>query len=401
MAVRTGLRVAATWLATTLAATGGNGPTVAASPSHRAVGPAKTGDACRHFRRNPMCEPLPRRPSLSPHSVEWAAEESPGAPGVFAPLQIVVAPAHVTSPELDSFDSSEPLYAPTHDTVPHVVACDAGPAYGRDLCERTHLAGATVNVPRGAYPAGNSDRHLSWDDAAAGGEYDLWLATTPDDVPRSVLHVGAAGFCAWQGDGTACSAATATNIATSLGGIDPVQLRERERDPHGALPYALGTAALCADASYVAPANASDGRNTDATAACAAHLAPGHRPPEGVRYFLDRSDREIDATANAPYVKVILRTLDREHLGGTITDTNWSRAPGLAFAVRRGDWRAIAREAGLAGDHVSLPITTDGIDVRRDLRFCATGTCRPALPARAPKARSSPRPFRRSRRARD
>jgi hypothetical protein len=123
----------------------------------------------------------------------------------------------------------------------------------------------------------------------------------------------------------------------------------------------------------VYPATFSDGGNTDATPACKGALGANGRPPEGTRFFLDMSDADVNATSNAPYVKVVLRTLDREHYGGTITDTNWSGAPGLAFGFLREGWSALARERPLFTR--DLPITTNGIDLATKLRFCTNGTC--------------------------
>jgi len=290
----------------------------------------------------------------------------------FAGLHVMLPPAFG-----DTFDGSEPTYVlPSGSGIAHVLNC-GGFSWSIWACERAHLQGATVFVPAESYPEGSSDRHLAWNDDANRREIDLFAASRPDDRSGSPLDVGAAGQCAYDGDGTNCSMSTATNIATSLGTIDPTLVAAAESDPHGSLPYAISASALCADRSFVYPATASDGGNTDGFPACAGRTAPGMRPPEGVRFFLDLGDAQIDATTNAPYVKVILRTLDREHFGGVITDTNWYGATGLAFQFMRGGWTTIARsEAGVTGNgDATLPITTDGIDVRSALTFCSNGTC--------------------------
>ncbi len=349
-------------------------PTVAptATPTSVPGAPREAfGLGCTHFRRNPMCARLPAAPSVSGSSALWASEQhQPGGRTNFVDFQITLTP----SPN-DAHDYSEPTYVlPAGSGIAHKLAC-GGFSWSAWSCGSSHLSGATVRVPAGAYPEGSSDHHLSIDDDANRREIDMWVAGMPNAVNGSVLTVGTAGQCSYDGDGTGCSQSTATQIATSLGAIDPTLVAAAESDPHGSLPYAISTTALCADHAFVYPAAASDGRNTDGYAACAGRTYPGGRPPEGSRYFLDLSDAQIDATPNAAYVKVVLRTLDREHYGGTITDTNWSGAPGLAFASMRGGWSAIAHAANVFGDHVTLPMTTNGIDLGSALKFCTNGTC--------------------------
>ena len=319
-----------------------------------------------------MCAPLPAHPVVSPFSATWVAEQAqPGTPPRFADLAIVAAPR-----PNDRDDQAIPLYrdAGAAGSVLHVVRC-GGVDWSATTCARQHMTEASVRVPIGAFPEGGSDHHLAIEDEAAAREDDFWGAKTPNGVPNSPLDTLTAGACPFDGDGTHCSGATATDIAASLGAIDPVTVATLEADPHGALPYAIATTLLCASTAFVFPADFSDGANTDRTPACRGHLGANGRPPEGVRYFLDLSDATIDATHNPPYAKVILRTLDREHFGGTVTDTNWSGAPGPAFQFLRDGWAPIVRAAGLPPGTRGLPMTADGIDLVRDLRFCTNGTC--------------------------
>ncbi|MBD5604703.1 MAG: hypothetical protein IAI48_06375 [Candidatus Eremiobacteraeota bacterium] len=338
----------------------------------QAAPPPPPAIACRHFTRNPMCRPLPANPQVSPYSAAWAAQQAqPGRPPAFASFGSSTAPQPG-----DRSDGSFPLYADAGpgNSIVHVVRCE-GVSYSAFICEKNHVAGIRVRIPRGAFPQGNADHHLSIEDDAAKTEFDFWGASAPSDDPESPLVALTGGACPYDGDGTDCSGSTATGIATSLGAIDPHALVRAEASPHGTLPYAIATSALCASPTWVYPATFSDGSNTDKTPACRDGLGANGRPPEGVRYFLDVSDAEVDATANAPYVKALLRTLDREHFGGTLTDTNWSGAPGLAFGFLRGDdWSALAREAGVSAAG-GLPMTTNGIDLAKKLRFCTNGTC--------------------------
>lgn len=317
-----------------------------------------------------MCRPLPAHPQVSPFSATWVAEQAqPGTQPFIPPIGVVDA-RHA-----DPNDSALPLYAdPGTAGIPHTVHC-GGVKWSAYVCDKYHMNGVTVRIPRGAFPEGGSDHHLSVEDDARAREFDFWGASEPSDVPGSPFDTLTAGQCPYDGDGTDCSGATATNIATSLGRIDPALLIAREHDPHGTLPYAIATVLLCAAPEWVYPATGSDGANTNATPACHDHLGRDGRPPEGVRWFLDLSDAEIDATANAPYDKVILRTLDREHYGGTVTDTNWAGAPGPVLVTLRDGWEPLYREVGAAPGSRGVPVTTLGFDLTQKMKFCTNGTC--------------------------
>jgi len=319
-----------------------------------------------------MCRALPAKPSVSPNSAAWAALEFQAGRDAFGGLHL----SNAATPFTDPNDDSEPFdeLTPGAATIVQTIACDVV-SWGPGVCRSTHMQGRVLKVPAGMMPEGNADHHYSFDDANAGGEYDFWLAPRPG-APGATMHVGGAGFCVWGSDGTGCSGSTATNIATSLGGLDATLLASAESSPNGTLPYAIGVAALCADPSYVYPATSSDGANTNATPACSGKTRAGGRPPEGTRWFLNVSDADVDAMPYAPYVKVVLRTLDRQHYGGLIVDTNWSGAPGFSVEYHRGNYSFAAAETSLAyGIDVSLPIATPGLDLAKLVAFCTNGTC--------------------------
>jgi hypothetical protein len=253
------------------------------------------------------------------------------------------------------------------------------------------MQGTTVNVPVNMQPAGNSDHHFSINNFILQATIDFWLAPLPGP-PGSTMIVGGAGTCYWGTDGTGCSGSTATNISTGLGDVQPQYVQVAESDPHGVLPWAISSSALCADSAYnagylhsnpgqgwVYPATSSDGGNTDWFPACKAFTGAFGRPPEGARWFINMTDDQINATNNLPYVKVILRTLDAEHYGGTITDSNWEFAAGLSPATNGRPihaWDFAAQEAGLRTDYdYTLPITNNGIDLINDIQICSNGDC--------------------------
>jgi hypothetical protein len=87
------------------------------------------------------------------------------------------------------------------------------------------------------------------------------------------------------------------------------------------------------------------------------------------------TDAQVNATNNKPYVLAILRTIDKQHYGGTITDTNWSGAPGLSMQYHHDPFTPQEAEAGLTGTNFQLPITVNGINLATQIVFCTNGTC--------------------------
>lgn len=316
------------------------------------------------FVANPMCKPLPANPSISPNSAAWAKLLFQNGHDSFAGLPI------------GSGDESEPItWLGLIDAYASMVmSCDKE-TYSPGTCANNgDPNGSVQQIPLDIAVSQGSDHHAAVSSAALQGDVYYWLAPYPP-VFTGTWHVGGAGFCPWSGDGTGCSGSTATDIATSMGDITSDALTAAEADPvHGVLPYALSTSALCADPSFVKPAVSSDGSNTNSTPACAGHTGAGGRPPEGTRWFLPYTDAQINATANAPYVKVILRTMDEQHYGGNVTDTNWTGAPGLSPQSSQGDYSKQEAEAGLTGPNFTLPITSNGIDLTT-IVFCTNGTC--------------------------
>jgi hypothetical protein len=334
---------------------------------------------CVHFASNPMCHPLPANPNVSGSSDSWSAIELAPGKSSFGSIQV----SNAANPYLDSYDDSYPLENEPlgSATIKQTVSCD-NVSYSYSICSTTGMNGKVVHIPANMVPEGSSDHHFSYDDHVDNGEVDFWDTNGPPYASDGgTLHVGGAGFCAWGGTGTSCSGSTATNIDTALaGGIDAALTKAAESDSvHGHLPYALGATAMCADisANFDYPATGSDGTNTNSTPACAGHLGAGERPPEGVRWFLAMHDADINATDNVPFVKVLLRTMDEDHFGGTITDSDWSgTSAGLQLLFHRGNYAFAAAEEGIYyGTDVGIPVTSNGINLATAVKFCTNGTC--------------------------
>jgi hypothetical protein len=353
------------------------GPTGGATPTPAPTA-SGTGAAllCQHFASNPMCHAIPASPAVASNSGSWSTLEFGGGRNSVGGLQI----SNAADPYSDGWDNSEPRYElPVGAaTVQQTAACDQA-SWSNYLCGQTHMNGKVINIPKGVQPQGGGDHHFAYDDFANNGEQDFWDSEMPS-ANGGTLHVGGAGFCAWGSDGTGCSGSTATSLDTSMGGIDAALLKAAESDSiHGSLAYALSTSEVCNDVStsFVYPATSSDGDNSNSASACSGHTGAGQRPPEGSRWFLALHDADINATNNAPYVKVLLRTMDEDHFGGTITDTNWSgSSAGLLPQFNRGDYSFAAAEAGISyGTDVLLPITTNGINLSTAVHYCSNGTC--------------------------
>jgi hypothetical protein len=326
-----------------------------------------------------MCHVLPASPSVSGSSGSWSAIEFASGTDSFGSLQI----SNAANLYADSFEDPYPFENELlgSATIKQTVSCDKV-SWAHEACAVTGMNGKVVNVPADMVPEGATDHHFSYNDHVNNGEVDFWDANGPPyNNDGGTLHVGGAGFCAWSGSGTGCSGSTATNIATALaGGIDAGLAHAAEADSvHGHLPYALGATAVCADvsANFDYPATASDGTNTNSSPECSNHLGSRERPPEGVRWFLAMHDADVNATKNVPFVKVLLRTMDEDHFGGTITDTNWSgTSAGLQLLFHRGNFAFAAAEEGINyGTDVALPITSNGINLATAVKFCTNGTC--------------------------
>ena len=314
--------------------------------------------AVGQFASSVFYQPLPANPAVAANSSAWAA--------------LLFQAGHSDFPPFKQLDNTAYIVNPIATTnVSLTIACNKV-AWSATSCDSFN--GEKISVPATLAIQQSSDQHAIWDTPT--GEMDGWLTGT--SLPASgTWSVGSLGFCLFSGDGTGCSNSTATNLATSLGAIDPVAVLHGEADPtHGTIGYALAASALCADTTFVYPATASDGANTNSSSACAGNTGAGQRPPEGARWFLNYTDAQINAMGFQPYMAVIYRTMDREHYGGVVTDTNWSGAPGLSVQALYGDWSFAAKEAGVStAAGTTIPWPMGPINLAKDVEFCSTGTC--------------------------
>jgi hypothetical protein len=349
-------------------------PTASPTPTSAPTGGTGAALLCVHFASNPMCHKLPSNPQVASQSGAWSSLEFGSGRNTFGGLQI----SNAANPFLDSYDNSVPRYElPVGAaTTKQIIQCNKE-SYSYEVCQRTGMNNKVLYVPADMIPQGASDHHFAYDDFANHGEQDFFLTEMPSGN-GGTMSVGGAGFCKWGTDGTGCSGSNATDIALGMGAIDATLLKEAESDPqHGSLPFAVASEAVCNDTTFVYPATGSDGATSNGSPPCIGHTGPGQRPPEGTRWFLAMHDSDVNATNNDAYVKVILRTMDEDHYGGVVTDTNWGEAPeGLMIPFSRGNFAFAAAEAGIYyGTDVFLPISSNGIDLATAVKFCSNGTC--------------------------
>jgi hypothetical protein len=149
------------------------------------------------------------------------------------------------------------------------------------------------------------DAHFAIVDSGTGMEYDFWRTQWPPK--NGVLTIGWGGECPLSGNGIVACGATATSTAISLGIIRAKDLVAAVQNG-GTLPYALQTAIKCTNKA-VAPFLTSDG----STPGC---------PPEGARVYLAMHDSDVNASGVSGILQAILRTIDEDHYGMFVTDTN-------------------------------------------------------------------------------
>jgi hypothetical protein len=240
---------------------------------------------------------IPPNPSVNPHTAAWLARL-----GTIT-LNKLQFPENAAG---EASDYGFPIY--------HMSSIAAGGVPLKVHCTEPwgtcNAEGKTVYVDMREKPEDgglpNTDSHLTLMDRTAGKEYDFWATQWPPKNGR--LDVGWGGDCSLAGNGYDGCNATASGTPLSIGIVRASDLLLAIKSPTGTLPYALQAATKCND-GFVAPATRTDGSK----AGC---------PPEGSRLYLAMHDAEVDATSVSAIEKAILRTLDEDHYGMFITDTN-------------------------------------------------------------------------------
>jgi hypothetical protein len=241
-------------------------------------------------------ERIPKNPSVNPNTATWLS--SLGTLGI-GKLQFAENSAGLAN------DFTYPIYP--------MASVAAGGMPVKIHCTEPwgtcNVEGKTVYVMPNERPedyGSGGDEHMTLVDVAHDKEYDFWGTQWPPS--NGTLTINWGGSCSLSGDGYSHCSATATSTPLSVGIIRVNDLLRAIRGPRGSLPYALQVATKCSNGS-VAPMISGDGHK----AGCA---------PEGSRVYLAMHDGEVDAGAQSPIEKAILRTIDEDHYGMIITDTN-------------------------------------------------------------------------------
>ena len=266
-------------------------------------------------------------------------------------------------------DYGFPVYAPASGSNAMAVKVHCTEPWG--VCS---VEGKTVYVDPREQPQddGNPghDSHLAIVDPVSGREYDFWATQWPPS--NGVLTVGWGGSCPLSGPGYASCSATASGTALSIGIVRAKDLVAAVQSG-GTLPYALQAAVKCSN-GFIAPLTSSDGK----TPGC---------PPQGARAYLAMHDADVNATAASGIVKAIKRTIDEDHYGMFVTETNGGENGFSLVTENDVTYTAfglpgpfvnqivpLAQSEGMAGTSpfnnlYYIPLTTTGINLATNMKF--------------------------------
>jgi hypothetical protein len=168
---------------------------------------------------SPMTAPVGSNPSFDSGSANainamWSGRQSDA--GRF---QVYAGP-----PPPDRNDYSQPLYFGHASDPVYTVSCSQ---YGGNCPAR----GQTVHIPRGAFPAGGTDHHISIRDLASGRDVMLWLAPVPNGR-GGAYSVGWGTQISSTGNGLGAVGGTASGISALW------QLRETDL-AHNTINHAI------------------------------------------------------------------------------------------------------------------------------------------------------------------
>jgi hypothetical protein len=307
-------------------------------------------------------EKIPSNPTVNANSDAWLARLGELGLGKF---QFAENAAGLSK------DYSYPIY-PMSALVPGAVPVKIHCTETWGTCK---LEGKTVYLAPSELPEDSGapgDGHMTFIDSSAGKEDDLFVTHLP--AKNGVLTIDWGGTCNLDGSGAdngGCSA-TAASTPLSLGIIRANDLLLAIKSPVGSLPYALQVGTKCSN-GVVPPAINGDGH----TPGCA---------PQGSRVYLAMHDTEVDATTLTPIAKAILRTIDEDHYGMILTDTNGGEdgfslqcESGLTYTAfgKPDPWTTLfvpeAKNEGLNTkpykDEYYIPLPLSGVDLAGKLKF--------------------------------
>jgi hypothetical protein len=251
-----------------------------------------------------MVQKIPSNPQPDPSSSAWISESQIG--NTIGRFQFFANSSGYAQ------DVTYPIYYTVASSDPHAetikISCSG---YAGAGCPAN---GVKLSVDSRVLPedyGASGDRHIAFIDKAGGYEHDLFQAQWPP--VNGILTAKEGGQCALGGTGFSggdCDA-TASGVPLSLGTIRATDLLAAIGNPNGSLPYAIAVSTKC-NLGWIAPAlNGDNGGESCETG-----------PPDGARFYLAMHDSDVNALDAPNIVKVLLRTLDEDHYGAMLTDTN-------------------------------------------------------------------------------
>jgi hypothetical protein len=249
-----------------------------------------------YFPESDFLKPLGGNPTPSPNTAAYLAKIANADGGLsLGELQFAENASGIKN------DYLFPIYRADNDGPSYTVHCT-------EPWGTCGVEGLSVHLLPTMEPedyGNNGDRHIGLIDVASGYEYDFWGTSWPPS--GAMLSIAWGGKCSLSTTGYDACASTATSTALSLGIIRVKDLLWAAKND-GVLPYALQSATKCSD-GVIAPFASSDGT-------CSGGM------PEGSRVYLAMHDADVNATSVCPLGKAILRTIDEDHFGMFVTDTN-------------------------------------------------------------------------------
>ncbi len=215
-------------------------PTPTAAPAPTAPGgTAWPAPGWVPYPNSPLTVPVAPNPTYTAGSAGIINAMWGGSPTDDGRLEVSAGP-----PPPDSQDYSQPLYFGHAGDPQYTVSCSM---YGGGC----PASGATVHIPKGAYPAGGTDHHLSVRDLVTGKDVMLWLAPVPSGS-GGTISVGWGTVISSSGNGLDAIGGTASGMSALW------QLRETDL-AHNTINHAL-IVQINGESSdgYVYPANGWD-----------------------------------------------------------------------------------------------------------------------------------------------